>query len=188
MWAIKRVFAGLLIVAVMSAATPRLDSLPPPENAAPSLGLDALVHSAAPVDTIERGPQLLVFISLSVPAANLEQLFAQAERAQAVLVLRGLVNGSWRDTGAALQSWVRRYPVALRIDPQAFDRYGITAVPSLVLRRGPTSPCNGATCSAADQFVRSVGDVSLDYALAQMARSNPAFAADVATFRQRLTP
>lgn len=142
------------------------------------IGAALVLGSVAP-RAADQGPQLLVFISLSVPAPNLEQLFAQAERAQAVLVLRGLVNGSWRETGAALRPLLNRHRVTLHIDPLAFDRYEIAAVPSMVLRRPNTTP---------DQFVRTVGDVSLDYALAEMARTDPTFAADTHTFRQRLSP
>lgn len=181
MWAIKAIVGGLLLgcalPALAEAAAPRIDALPTPAT----LDLEAVargyLESAQTTQLAPSGPQLLVFISLSMPSASLETVFAQAERAQAVLVLRGLVNGSWRETATALQPLLGRYRVALQIDPQAFDRYGISAVPSLVLRSGNAGP-----------FVRASGDVSLDYALATMQRGAPTLAADAQHFRQRLQP
>ena len=199
MWAIKRQSIGLLIGATLTftnwavtPSAPRINALPQPATVT-SLDLGAMARGYAAAgagnDTpLTAGPQLLVFISLTMPAPTLEQLFAQAQRAKAVLVLRGLVNGSWRETGAALGPLIGRQRVAVQIDPQAFDRYAITAVPSMVLRRSPITPCNGTNCPAPEQFVRTVGDVSLDYALQDMERSNPAFTDDARIFRQRLTP
>ncbi|NNA16323.1 type-F conjugative transfer system pilin assembly protein TrbC [Pseudomonas lundensis] len=198
MWAINRIIGVVfgLSVTVAEAAVPpsgpRIDALPQPASPPPALDLEAVARGYAasaqgPRRAADSGPHLLVFISLSMPRPSLQRLFAQAERARAVLVLRGLVNGSWRDTGAALQPLVERYRVALQIDPQAFDRYGIEAVPSVVLRKRQAA-CDGGTCPEAAAFVRVSGDVSLDYALAALQRAAPSFAADAEQWRQRLQP
>ena len=196
MWAINRiagvVFGLSVTVAQAAAPGPRIDALPQPASPPPTLDLEAVARTYAasargPGRAANSAPQLLVFISLSIPRPSLERLFAQAERAGAVLVLRGLVKGSWRETGAALQPLLARHRVALQIDPQAFDRYGIVAVPSVVLRQGQAA-CDGGTCPEAAAFARVSGDVSLDYALAALQRSAPSFAADAEQWRQRLQP
>ena len=51
----------------------------------------------------------------------------QAARARATLVLRGLVDGSLRDTVDARAAPDRQRQVAVQIDPQAFDRFSIAA-------------------------------------------------------------
>lgn len=196
MWAINRIAGVLFGLSVTVAAAPpsgpRIDALPQPASAPPTLDLEDVARTYAastqgPRSAADNGPPLLVFISLSIPRPSLERLFAQAERAGAVLVLRGLVKGSWRETSAALHPLLARHRVALQIDPQAFDRYGISAVPSVVLRQGQAA-CDGSTCPATAAFVRVSGDVSLDYALAALQRSAPSFAADAEQWRQRLQP
>lgn len=196
MWAFNRIAGvvfGLSVTVAQAAAPPsgpRIDALPQSVSPPPTLDLEALARTYAasaqgPGRAADSGPPLLVFISLSMPRASLERLFAQAERAGAVLVLRGLVKESWRETGAALHPLLARHRVALQIDPQAFDRYGIAAVPSMVLRKRQAA-CVGGTCPEAAAFVRVSGDVSLDYALAALQRSAPSFAADAEQWRQRL--
>ena len=78
--------------------------------------------------------------------------------------------------------------VGFQIDPQAFDRFAVTATPTFVLLRNGAVPsdCGGNTCFASDAFVSVVGDVSLDYALEYFQRSTPAFDKDAAVFLKRL--
>ena len=70
----------------------------------------------------------------------------------------------------------------------AFDRFAISKVPSFVLVRDGTRPvaCASGSCAPADSFLRSTGDVSLDYALEYMQRSAPAFAPAAELFLKRI--
>ena len=70
----------------------------------------------------------------------------------------------------------------------AFDRFAISKVPSFVLVRDGTRPvaCASGSCAPADSFLRSTGDVSLDYALEHMQRSAPAFAPAAELFLKRI--
>ena len=103
-------------------------------------------------------------------------------------VLRGLVNGSMRDTAERMQRLIGERRVAVQIDPQAFDRFSIVRTPSFVLVRSGASAqtCSSGTCLASDQFVMTAGDVSLDYALSFFERSAPAMARDASSFLQRM--
>ena len=116
------------------------------------------------------------------------RLLDQAARARATLVLRGLVNGSLRDTVERMQRLIGERQVSVQIDPQAFDRFQVVRTPSFVLVRNAaaTLPCGSGMCVASDQYVRAAGDVSLDYALRFFQRSAPRMARDAATFLQRL--
>jgi len=112
----------------------------------------------------------------------------QAARARASVILRGLANGSLRQTVAQVQPLIGQRQVAVQIDPQAFDRFAIARVPSFVLVRDGTRPesCAAGSCAPPEAFLRTAGDVSLDYALEHMQRAAPAFRADAAPFLARL--
>ncbi len=110
------------------SAAPRIDALPQPiqppaplDLAALARGFDAAV-AATPGQGLNGGPRLLVFVSFSMPERTWQRLLQQAERAQATLVLRGLVNGSLRQTVLRMQQLIGKRKVAVQIDPQAFAR------------------------------------------------------------------
>ena len=173
-------------------AAPRIDALPQPVTKAP-IDLEALAKgfdasAAQPAFAATPGPTLLIFVSFAMPEATLGRLLDQAGRAGATLVLRGLVNGSLRDTVERMQRLIGERQVAVQIDPQAFDRFSIVRTPSFVLVRSGASaqPCSSGTCLASDQFVMAAGDVSLDYALSFFERSAPAMARDASSLLQRM--
>lgn len=173
-------------------STPRIDALPQPATRTP-IDLEALakgfdVQADKPALGAASGPRLLVFISFAMPEATITGLLDQAARVRATLVLRGLVNGSLRDTVERMQRLIGTRQVAVQIDPQAFDRFAITRTPSFVLvRQGAAAqPCAAGMCIAGDQFVLAAGDVSLDYALKFFERSAPAMARDASAYLQRM--
>ena len=173
---------------------PRIEALPQPASPAP-INLEALARGyAAQTEAMTRsrgydaGPGLFVFVSLSMPRATLLRLVDQCARAKASIIIRGLANGSLRDTVALVQGLIGTRQVAVQIDPLAFDRFAITRVPSFVLVRDGTRPvsCASGSCAPADNFVRSSGDVSLDYALEHMQRSAPEFSPAADLFLKRI--
>lgn len=171
---------------------PRINALPQPATNAP-IDLEALAkgfdaHAGAPGLPASTGPRLLVFISFAMPEVTITRLLDQAARAQATVLLRGLVNGSIRDTVERMQRLIGRRQVAVQIDPQAFDRYSIVRTPSFVLVRdgAATLPCATGMCIANEQFALAAGDVSLDYALRFFGRSTPAIARDASSFMRQM--
>lgn len=176
------------------SSSPRIDALPHPMAGAP-IDLEALAKGyAAQSDAMAQaqglvsGPGLLVFVSLSMPEAALRRLVDQAARAKASILVRGFVNGSLRATVARVQGLIGQRQVAVQIDPQAFDRYAVTRVPSFVLLRDGMRPvaCASGSCAPPEGFARTAGDVSLDYALEHIQRTSPRFAKDAAGFLKRL--
>ena len=173
---------------------PNLEALPQPATSVP-VDLEALAHGyAGQSDAMTRaqglatGPGLFIFVSLTMPRATLQRLVDQAARAKAAIVIRGFAKGSLRDTVAQVQDLIGKRQVAIQIDPLAFDRFAISKVPSFVLVRDGTRPvaCASGSCAPADSFLRSTGDVSLDYALEYMQRSAPAFAPAAELFLKRI--
>ena len=179
-------------------AGPSVDALPQPLTRTP-IDLEALARGyASQADAMEaaqglvrgqiKGPGLFVFVSLAMPRPTLQRLIDQAARTRASVILRGLANDSLRQTVAQVQPLIGQRQVAVQIDPQAFDRFAISRVPSFVLVRDGTRPesCAAGSCAPPEAFLRTAGDVSLDYALEHMQRAAPAFRTDVAPFLARL--
>lgn len=180
-------------------STPQVDALPQPLTGAP-LDLDAIAKGFEPIPQAPGlaapAPTLLIFISFSMPNPTLSRLVDQASKAGATLVLRGLVDASMRATAARLQQLIGNRKVAVQLDPLAFDRYAIELTPSFVLTRAPapaggpphapSPPCEAGRCPTVEQYARAAGDVSLDFALAHVARTAPAFAKDAGVFLKRL--
>ena len=180
--------------AAPAPARPNIDALPAPAAGA-SIDLEALargyasqVEAMSQAQGLASGPGLLIFISLSMPQPTLQRLIDQAARAQASIVLRGFADGSLRTTVAQVQRLIGDRRVAVQIDPQAFDRYAVTRVPAFVLVRDGARPvaCAGGSCAPSESFLRTSGDVSLDYALEYMQRSAPEFGPAADTFLKRI--
>ena len=135
---------------------------------------------AAGAAAINEAPALLVFVSFSMPDATLARLVDQAARARATLVLRGLVDGSLQKTVLRAQALIGQRKVGFQIDPQAFDRFSVTATPTFVLLKAGAvaAPCAAGTCFPASSFVAAAGDVSIDYALEYFRRAAPSFSRD----------
>lgn len=177
-----------------SQNSPNLEALPQPATSVP-VDLEALARGYAgqsdamtQVQGLATGPGLFIFVSLTMPRATLQRLVDQAARAKAAIIIRGFANGSLRATVAQVQGLIGKQQVAIQIDPLAFDRFAITKVPSFVLVRDGTRPvaCASGSCAPVDSFLRSTGDVSLDYALEHMQRSAPAFSPAANIFLKRI--
>ncbi len=174
--------------------SPNIEALPQPATRIP-VDLEALARGYAgqsnamtQAQGLTAGPGLFIFVSLTMPRATLQGLVDQAARAKATVVIRGFANGSLRDTVAQVQGLIGKQQVAIQIDPLAFDRFAISKVPSFVLVRDGTRPvaCASGSCAPADSFLRSTGDVSLDYALEHMQRSAPGFSPAADIFLKRI--
>ena len=174
--------------------SPNLEALPKPATPVP-VDLEALARgyagqsdAMAQAQGLTAGPGLFLFVSLTMPRATLQRLVDQAARAKAAIVIRGFANGSLRTTVTQVQGLIGKQQVAIQIDPLAFDRFAITQVPSFVLVRDGTRPiaCASGSCAPVDSFLRSTGDVSLDYALEHMQRSAPGFSPAAELFLKRI--
>jgi conjugal transfer pilus assembly protein TrbC len=112
----------------------------------------------------------IVFVSLSMPMGSLVRLAADAQKVGGVLVMRGTVNGSLKQTVEAVQRLSEK-GVEVQIDPQAFTRYQVTAVPAMVVDLSGPQGCE-ATKACANRSPLVEGDVSLKYSLEYIARTS----------------
>ena len=114
-------------------------------------------------------PKLLVFVSFSMPKASLRALAQEAGKHNAVMVIRGLKDDSFKTTQQAFleivgvdknqdlknminQETVNQDMQGFEVNPELFKTYNITRVPVFVLIKNT------------QEISRLSGNVSLDYA------------------------
>lgn len=123
-----------------------------------------------------------VAVSFSQPPADLRRLGQDAQKAGAVLVIRGLVRGSFKETLlAARQVFDEGSLGGVAIDPNVFRAFDIQAVPTFIAATRPVQPCTkGLECvPAAPAHDRVSGNISLGEAL-RLLKANGAAATDAA--------
>jgi len=135
------------------------------------------------------GPDLLVFVSFSMPGKSLKRLARQSGQAVAAIVLRGLVadakgKPSFHATGVAVGGLGLERDQGFDVNPIVFKRFGVRHVPAFVLLLAPD--CQ--TCGKAfiPKHLKISGDVSLDYALRRMQSRRPEYAARIQPYLERL--
>lgn len=110
-------------------------------------------HSAA-------DEKILVFVSFSMPKASLEYLLKEAHKYNAIPVMRGLKDDSFKATQAAYMDLGKDITQGIEINPEAFETYQITQVPVFVRVRGDK------------EIARIQGNVSIEYAHHQLHKAN----------------
>lgn len=116
--------------------------------------------------------ELLVFVSTSIPPEALKMIGAQAARAGAVLVLRGVKGGGLSGKNIKATQLAMKPAIDMgadvQINPELFKRYDVTMVPTTVLAAAGKG-CEEGLCA---QHAALVGDVSLTFALNEFAQRN----------------
>ena len=107
------------------------------------------------VNPTDNNPSLIVFVSLGMPKCSLQQWNLQVAKAGGVLVLRGFVNNSMKQTVKKITEILGKEPQGgFSIDPQKFKQFNIKVVPTVVV-----------TGNDPASFDSVSGDASLTYAL-----------------------
>ena len=126
-------------------------SLSVPGETAP---LPAERHADVFAARLPASAEVLIFTSLSVPAASWRQWARDAARSGAPLVLRGVAGNSLPETakriGARLGapgSGLGQAQASIAIDPRLFRLFGIERVPAVVVVPGGVPPCESRGCS-----------------------------------------
>ena len=94
-------------------------------------------------------PEILLFTSLSVPAASWRQWARDAARIGAPLVMRGVAEGSLRATVKRIGDRLGGAEAGVAIDPRLFRLFGIDGCP-------PWSSCRAACRPAGAGAVRTI--------------------------------
>lgn len=94
---------------------------------------------------------ILVFISFSMPKTSLIELNNQADKYNAILVMRGIYKNSFTKMKEKILT-ISSKGLTVEIDPQLFKQYGIKQVPTYVLLK------------EGKELNRLTGNVSLEFA------------------------
>ena len=100
---------------------------------------------------------ILIFVSFSMPKASLKAWIHDTQKIHAPIIIRGLVNNSFKDTQKAIFDLIKEDHSlgGMQIDPLSFKKFNIEKVPAVVLTRG-------------QDFDVIYGNATLDYALKKL--------------------
>lgn len=173
------------------SGVPEIQSLPKPAGKSPDIAKIAEAFKHAPSNLsapIADVPELMVFVSFSLPRETLQRIVSQAEKSGAVLVLRGLKGNSLTQMGEEIAKLVGDRNVTAIIHPPAFKQFDVKRVPSMVLARsGQASKIAEDGCAPATSFIKVDGDVTQEYALDLIEREVPAWADAARRFSAKLS-
>ena len=169
---------------------PRFERLPMPQARQSDIGKIAESFRSLPISkpaSSDRGPELMVFVSFSIPRPSLERIVAESERTGAVLVMRGLKGNSLTRMGEEVAQLIGKRQVTAIIHPPAFTQFKVTQVPALVLANASQATRIGTDgCASPSSFVKVDGDVSQGYALDLIERQVPAWSEVARRFAAKL--
>ncbi len=118
------------------------------------------------------GSRLLVFVSFSMPDASLKALGEAAHDAGASILFQGFAQNSIPVMGAEVR-WVfgEEMEIGFGIDPTAFSRFGVTAVPTVIALKEPLQTCRTRHCKedVTPDHDRVTGNASLAFILEMIA-------------------
>jgi conjugal transfer pilus assembly protein TrbC len=116
--------------------------------------LQASLRSQNPGKSADKtDPDLFIFISLGMPDELLLTLASDAEKAGALMVLRGLPNNSFNDFGKRLLQLKKKgLSATIQIHPVLFQEYSVAGVPAFVLKDEKS-------------FEKVSGNISVEYVL-----------------------
>ena len=115
--------------------------------------------------------EILIFTSLSVPAASWRQWARDAARTGAPLVLRGVGDGGLRATVKRIGERLGGQDAGVAIDPRLFRLFDIGRVPAVVAVPGGVPACRSRGCAhdPAPAHDRVAGNIGLAAALEAIA-------------------
>jgi len=125
--------------------------------------LPAERHAGALTGPRSGTAEILIFTSLSVPAASWRQWAREAARTRAPLVLRGVGEGGLPATAKRIGERLGGAEAGVAIDPRLFRLFGIERVPAVVVVPGGVPPCRSRGCAddAAPPHDRIAGNIGL---------------------------
>ena len=91
--------------------------------------------------------EVLVFTSLSVPAASWRQWAREAEGIGVPMVLRGVSEDGLPETAKRIGDRLGGAEAGVAIDPRLFRLFGVTRVPAVVVVPGGVPPCRSRGCA-----------------------------------------
>lgn len=112
---------------------------------------------------------VMMFVSFSMPRQSLIAALRDANKIKASVVMRGLVNNSFKETFQAIGNLVKEAGGGgIELNPLAFKRFQIETVPAVVVI-SPNHPClTQPSCSRQQDFDVMSGNIPLAAALREL--------------------
>jgi conjugal transfer pilus assembly protein TrbC len=170
-------------------AMPNTERLPKPGAKAPDIESIAQKFQSIKNPSPAAGngqPDLLIFVSFSMPREALVRTIEQAERAGGALVFRGLKGDSMKRMGEEVRALIGERNVSVAIHPPAFQQFSIRQVPAVVIANARAGSVMEDGCSKPETFAKVTGDVTLNFALDYIERKSSEWAAVARSYRNRL--
>jgi len=166
--------------------SPNVALMPRPQAAAPDPGSLAKQFRQSPIQTRPVVPELMIFVSFSMPRESLLRIVEQSEKTGARLVFRGIKGDKMTRMGEEVASLLGNHRVEALIHPPAFTQFKVNQVPALVIAQSDAGDVLDNGCAQTDRYVKVTGDVSQDYALDYIERTSPQWAAAAGMFGAKL--
>ncbi len=166
---------------------PALDvtALPQPATTA-NLEDAAKQFRQQPLQTKPATPEMMIFVSFSMPRESLLRIVEQSEKTGARLIFRGFNSDKMTDMSKHLSALLGNHRVEAVIHPPAFTQFKVNQVPALVLAQSDAGDQLDSGCAQPDRYVKVTGDVSQDYALEYIERTAPQWAATARLFGDKV--
>ncbi len=166
---------------------PALDvtALPQPVTTANPEDL-AKQFNQQPLPTKPATPEMMIFVSFSMPRESLLRIVEQSERTGARLIFRGFNGDKMTDMSKRISALLGNHRVEAVIHPPAFTQFKVNQVPALVIAQSDAGDQLDSGCAQPDRYVKVTGDVSQDYALEYIERTSPQWAATARLFGDKV--
>ena len=108
----------------------------------------------------------IVFVSFSMPEADIKNLINEMHKVKGGVVIRGLVDDDFKKTTARIAALQTKDNAGVLIDPTLFQLFEIKAVPTYVIPMQPIEPCveKDKSCKQ-PKHIKAAGAVSFKYVL-----------------------
>lgn len=126
------------------------------------------VSGGVPAELAKKG-DVIIFASFSLPAQTLKELSRQAGEMGAVVVLRGLKDGSVDKTRIAAEQ-VNPTSAGWEVHPELFKTFKVTKVPTFVVANALSGNLLEDGCAPEATYATVSGDISLNAALETIRR------------------
>ena len=160
-----------------------------PERAAAPLSAERHAPvAAAALSARPNSGEVLIFMSLAVPAPSWSQWAREAARTGAPLVLRGALPAGLRATVTEIGQRLDGHDAGVAIDPRLFRLFGVERVPAVVAVPGGVPACASRGCAddAPPPFDAVSGNIGLAAALETIAAEGDAGRAAALRHLERL--
>lgn len=152
----RMILTGLFIMGSGTASAQTADAWLDQRLSLQRQGWEERARAVFP-DQNRPSPPVIAFVSFAMPNDSLKAILEQVDRVGGTVVLRGLVNNSFKDTATAVARLVSDGSPGIKVDPKLFSTYAIKTVPAFVVPTGT-------------EFDKISGNISLAAALEAIIR------------------